>query len=110
MSAPVPTGTPVAVIGLACQFPGAPGPDGLWRLLCAGEEGVSEVPLSRYDIDAYYDPHPGTPGRIVTRRGGFLDRIDEFDAGYFGVAPREVEEMDPQQRLLLEVAAEAIDD
>jgi epothilone polyketide synthase D len=79
-------------------------------LIAEGNDAISEVPENRYDIDAYHDPRPGTPNRIVSRLGGFLDQIDEFDAGYFGVAPREAERMDPQQRLLLETTAEALAD
>ncbi|MEU1755647.1 type I polyketide synthase [Micromonospora matsumotoense] len=105
-----PTGTPVAVVGIGCRFPGADGLAQLWQLLSGGGDAITEVPASRYDIDAYHDPRPGTPNRIISRRGGFLDQIDTFDAGYFGVAPREAERMDPQQRLLLETAAEALAD
>jgi acyl transferase domain-containing protein len=105
-----PKGVPVAVVGIGCRFPSANGPAEFWRLLSEGLDAITEVPASRYDIDAYHDPRPGTPNRIVSRLGGFLDQIDEFDAGYFGVAPREAERMDPQQRLLLETTAEAIAD
>lgn len=105
-----PTGTPVAVVGIGCRFPGANGLAQFWQLLSGGRDAITEVPASRYDIDAYHDPRPGTPNRIVSRGGGFLDQIDQFDAGFFGVAPREAERMDPQQRLLLETAAEAMAD
>ncbi|MFD2767405.1 type I polyketide synthase [Micromonospora eburnea] len=105
-----PTGTPVAVVGIGCRFPGANGLTQFWQLLSSGGDAITEVPASRYDIDAYHDPRPGTPNRIVSRGGGFLDQIDRFDAGFFGVAPREAERMDPQQRLLLETAAEAMAD
>jgi epothilone polyketide synthase D len=109
-AAQIPGGTPVAVIGIGCRFPGANGPAELWQLLSEGGDAITEVPASRFDIEAYYDPRPGTPDRIVTRYGGFLDQIDGFDAGYFGVTPREAERMDPQQRLLLETTAEALAD
>ncbi|MGA8117794.1 MAG: type I polyketide synthase, partial [Actinocatenispora sp.] len=106
----MPGGTPVAVVGIGCRFPGARGADELWDLMAAGRESLTEVPAERFDLDAVYDPRPGTPNRLVSRRGGFLEHIDEFDAGYFGLAPREAAEMDPQQRLLLETAGEAIED
>ncbi|MFE7134507.1 SDR family NAD(P)-dependent oxidoreductase [Streptomyces sp. NPDC057638] len=100
----------IAVVGMACVFPQAPDLAAYWTRLREGHDCVTEVPPSRFDIDAYYDPRPGTPGTIITRHGGFLDGIDAFDAGFFGVAPREAQHMDPQQRLLLETAAVAVAD
>jgi acyl transferase domain-containing protein/SAM-dependent methyltransferase len=101
---------PIAVIGIGCRFPGGvDSPDAFWKLLSDGVDAISEVPPDRFDIDAYYDPDPDAPGRIATRWGGFLDRIDTFDADFFGITPREAVGMDPQQRLLLEVAWEALE-
>ena len=102
---------PIAVIGLSCRFPGgANSPELFWQLLASGIDAITEVPRDRWDIDALYDPAPNVPGKMSTRYGGFIDRVDEFDAAYFGIAPREAVRMDPQQRLLLEVAYEALDD
>src|SRR5438445_10617483 len=95
---------------MACRFPQAPGVSEFWDLIRQGRDAIVEVPRDRYDLDAVYDPAPATPGRVNTRRGGFLDDIDRFDAGFFGVSPREAASMDPQQRLLLEVAWDAIQD
>ncbi|MEU5164239.1 SDR family NAD(P)-dependent oxidoreductase [Streptomyces sp. NPDC020875] len=100
----------VAVVGLACAFPGATDATEFWSRLYDGDDCITEVPAERFDIDAYYDPRPGTPGRIITRYGGFLAGIDSFDADFFGVAPREAQHMDPQQRLLLQTVAEAAED
>ncbi|PIV82113.1 hypothetical protein COW53_00655, partial [bacterium CG17_big_fil_post_rev_8_21_14_2_50_64_8] len=93
---------PVAVVGLSCRFPGAPDSAAFWRMLEAGVDATCEIPDDRWDVDAYYDPDPGTPGMMYARRGGFLSDIDRFDSRFFGISPREAVSMDPQHRLLLE--------
>ncbi len=102
---------PVAVIGMACRFPGGgDNPEAFWRLISGGRDAVGEVPPDRWNIDDYYDPDPTAPGKMNTRWGGFLNRVDEFDADFFGISPREAVRVDPQHRLLLEVAWEALED
>lgn len=101
---------PIAVVGIACRFPGARNLNEFWQLLLGGGDAITEVPKDRFDLELFYDPRPGTPGRTSTRFGGFLPDIDRFDADFFGIAPREAERLDPQQRLLLEVARGALDD
>lgn len=100
----------IAIIGMGCRFPAAPDPRAFWRLMCNGVDAITEVPPDRYDIDAVYDPRPATPGKVMTRKGGFLDQVDQFDTAFFGLSPREASRMDPQHRLLLEVAWEAMED
>lgn len=102
-------GEPIAVVGLACRFPGSDGPDAYWRLLRDGVDAIGEVPTDRWDADALFDPDPDAPGKIYTRHGGFLERVDRFDAAFFGISPREAVHLDPQQRLLLEVAWESLE-
>jgi acyl transferase domain-containing protein/acyl carrier protein len=100
----------IAVIGLGCRFPGgAINPQAFWDRLRNGFDAVVDVPRDRWDIDAYYDPDRDAPGKMYTRRGAFLDRVDLFDPQFFGIAPREAASLDPQQRLLLEVSWEALE-
>jgi acyl transferase domain-containing protein/acyl carrier protein len=101
---------PIAVVGIGCRFPGARNPDEFWRLLRDGADAVSEVPPSRWDADAFYDPKPATPGKMNTRWGGFVEGVEQFDPQFFGISPREAVRIDPQQRLLMEVAWEALED
>ena len=102
---------PIAVVGLACRAPGGVAhAEDLWHLIERGGDAIGEIPASRWDVDAMYDANPGTPGKAYVRNAGFIDRVEEFDAAYFGILPREANCMDPQQRILLEVAAEAVED
>nr|AVI26388.1 polyketide synthase [Candidatus Entotheonella serta] len=103
---------PIAVIGMSCRFPGgANDSDAYWDLLLNGRDVISEIPPDRWDVDAYFDPDPDTPGKTYSRWGGFLSGIgiDQFDARFFGISPKEARALDPQQRLLLEVSWEALE-
>ncbi|WP_329101452.1 SDR family NAD(P)-dependent oxidoreductase [Micromonospora sp. NBC_01699] len=101
---------PIAIVGMACRFPGAPNVGAYWKLLTQGVDAITEVPAGRWDIEQFFSSAPDAPGKMNTRWGGFLEHVDRFDAGFFGLAPREVLQMDPQQRLVLELAWEALED
>lgn len=101
---------PIAVIGMACRFPGGvTDPQSFYELLRDGRDGICPVPPDRWDADEWYGAEPGAPGKIHTRFGGFVPGCEQFDAAFFDISPREAESLDPQQRMLLEVSWEAME-
>jgi acyl transferase domain-containing protein len=80
----------IVIVGMSFRFPKAAGPDVFWRLLSNSEDAITEVPTDRQEI------------RAAIRYGGFIDQVGSFDAGFFGISPRQAAAPDPQARLMLE--------
>ncbi len=100
---------PIAIVGISVRLPGAPDMDALRALLRSGRDAIREVPPDRWEAALYHDPTPATAGKMVTRKGGFIDGVDLFDPQFFSISPREARWMDPQQRIMLEVTEQALE-
>ncbi|KDA01431.1 type I polyketide synthase [Hyphomonas oceanitis] len=102
---------PIAIVGIGCRFPGGGNDaESFWSFLLESRTTVSPIPPDRWDAGKWYGEGPDAVGLSTAAGASFLNSVDMFDSGYFGIPPREADQMDPQQRIFLEVAVEAMED
>lgn len=100
----------IAIIGLAGRYPRSATLEAFWDNLKAGADCISEIPADRWELEGFFDPQPGVPGRSYSKWGGFIDGVADFDPKFFNISPREAPMMDPQERLFLMCAHDALED
>ena len=100
----------IAIIGMACRFPGAADYRQFWQNLISETISIQTVPAERWDWRDHVDDTDGQGNQLAGRYAGFIDDIDQFDPGFFGILPKEATYMDPQHRLFLQCAWHAIED
>lgn len=99
----------VAVVAAACRFPGASSPEAFWAMLHEGRHAIREVPPDRWDPAVFFDPDKSASRKTYTKWGGFIDDIDQFDAGFFRLSDEDAIGMDPQHRIMMELTQELLD-
>src|SRR5689334_6012750 len=97
----------IAVVGLACRFPASPDQEAFWTLLREGKSGISTVPSDRWSVEQLYRPDYAA-GKSVSKWGGFIDGLELFDPGYFGLSQSEALHLDPLARHFLESSVTAM--
>lgn len=102
--------TDIAVIGMACRFPGAENHEEFWKNLIEGNTYIRIIPEERWDWRAYWGDPQTEMNKTNSKWGGFIDHVAAFDPGFFGFSAREVESMDPQQRIALELSWSCFED
>ncbi len=100
----------IAVIGIACRFPGASDYKQFWENMEAGVNSITEIPSQRWEVEKHYSPIPNQPNKTISKWGGLVEGIDEFDAEFFSISPREAGQVDPQHRIMLELSWSCIED
>ncbi len=103
------TPPPIAVIGMAGQFPQAKNVEEFWQNIAQGKNCITEVPAKRWDANAYYHPGDAVAGKTNSKWLGALEEYDLFDPLFFNISPAEAENMDPQQRLFLQACWHSIE-
>jgi polyketide synthase PksN len=102
--------TDIAIIGMACRFPGANSHEEFWENLIQGRTSIRIIPEERWDWRDYWGDPQTEANKTNSKWGGFMDHVAAFDPDFFGLSAREVESMDPQQRIALELSWSCFED
>ena len=94
----------IAIIGMACRFPGANDCEQFWHNLETGVNSVTEIPPQKWEVEKYYSPQPRQANKTISKWSGLIEASDKFDAQFFAISPREAKFLDPQQKLMLEIS------
>ena len=100
----------IAIVGIACHFPGAEDYKQYWQNLLAKKKSIKEIPIERWDVSKYYSAQRGNDDKSISKWCGLIDDIKSFDNEFFNISPIEAKNMDPQQRLLLQQSWRCIED
>ncbi|KAK3100179.1 hypothetical protein FSP39_015820 [Pinctada imbricata] len=100
----------VAIVGIGCKFPGANNIEEFWRVLSEGEDHVQDIPIDRFNVDAFYDANPDAPGKFYMRKAGLVKGFKEWDNQFFGFGESEASQIDPQQRFVLDCVHMSLED
>ncbi|CAM2069329.1 SDR family NAD(P)-dependent oxidoreductase [Sulfidibacter corallicola] len=100
----------IAIVGMACRFPGCSDWGGYWKNLRDGVNAIEEIPPDRWDTTRYYSPDVNEPNKSAGKWSGLVVDHNRFDNQFFHISPREAMNMEPQQRLLLEETWHCIED
>lgn len=100
----------IAIVGMACRFPGAKDYHQFWDNLEKGINSITKVPSNRWNFENFYSANPESPNKSISKWGGFIEDADKFEPMFFGISPREAMLLDPQQRLMLELSWSCLED
>ncbi|HEX7057815.1 MAG TPA: beta-ketoacyl synthase N-terminal-like domain-containing protein [Bacilli bacterium] len=105
-----PYASDIAIVGMACRFPGANDYRQYWDNLAKGVNSIRTIPADRWDIAKYYSPDIDEPNKSVSKWCGIIDNVDRFDSQFFNIPAHEAKQLDPQQRILLEETWHCLED
>ncbi|XP_052061724.1 putative uncharacterized protein encoded by LINC00614 [Mytilus californianus] len=100
----------IAIVGVGCKFPGADNIEEFWKVLYNGENHVNEIPIDRWNVEAFHSEDLDSSGKTYAKHAGLVKNFTQWDNKCFGINDTEAKEIDPQQRYVLECVHMALED